>query len=406
MEKRIQKDSWLRKIRTLAVVGVMAVVGGGSAWGQNGATITKALNNTANDATTGVHIKKEIIYVDGSRELYVPEMRISFGKAFNWYIHWYVEGDGTIEKPTSISINVQEAKDRGGDIPSGYTSYSSTSCLYTDNNNGFWWSDACNDSRYAIDASAIVYKLPQDFTSGRVICDVSNNQDWDWISTNPYNFKEPTLLKRYVYEIRPASEYVEKLKSEGPEEFIIDFPKGCSTINFTMPSLPSNYFWESTGAYKQGNKFAFSTDENDNTNKSYSEFIEKTDTIIMGWNTYHQVTTELAPGEWVYEEFTSYIFTHRELDSTEKIRFVKESPGEFIRSLKRQDGKDIWICGGADIVQQLMREDLIDRFHISVIPVILGDGIRLFGTMEKDVKLRLVKTESYNGISELIYEKQ
>ena len=62
MEKRIQKDSWLRKIRTLAVVGVMAVVGAGSAWGQDGATITKALNNTANDAETGVHIKKEIIY--------------------------------------------------------------------------------------------------------------------------------------------------------------------------------------------------------------------------------------------------------------------------------------------------------------------------------------------------------
>lgn len=85
---------------------------------------------------------------------------------------------------------------------------------------------------------------------------------------------------------------------------------------------------------------------------------------------------------------------------------MKESPGELIRSLKQQDGKDIWICGGADIVQQLMREDVIDRFHISVIPVILGEGIRLFGTMEKDVKLRLVKEESYNGISELIYEKQ
>lgn len=139
---------------------------------------------------------------------------------------------------------------------------------------------------------------------------------------------------------------------------------------------------------------------------SYTEFTKEIDTVVMGWNTYHQVTTELAPGEWVYEEFTSYIFTHREPDSTEKIRFVKESPGEFIRSLKRQDGKDIWICGGADIVQQLMREDLIDRFHISVIPVILGEGIRLFGTMEKDVKLRLVKEESYNGISELIYEKR
>ena len=94
---------------------------------------------------------------------------------------------------------------------------------------------------------------------------------------------------------------------------------------------------------------------------SYTEFTKEIDTVVMGWNTYHQVTTELAPGEWVYEEFTSYIFTHREPDSTEKIRFVKESPGEFIRSLKRQDGKDIWICGGADIVQQLMEFPKVGR---------------------------------------------
>lgn len=53
---------------------------------------------------------------------------------------------------------------------------------------------------------------------------------------------------------------------------------------------------------------------------SYTEFTKEIDTVVMGWNTYHQVTTELAPGEWVYEEFTSYIFTHREPDSTEKIR--------------------------------------------------------------------------------------
>ena len=243
-------------------------------WGQDGATITKASNNTSNDAETGVHIKKEIIYVDGSRELYVPEMRISMGDAFDWYIHWYVEGDGELAKPESIYINGQEAKDRGGDFPNEYASgYTSTSCLYTDNNKGFWWSDACNDSRHAVDASAIIYKLPENFTSGRVICDVSNNKDWDWKSTNPYNFQEPTLLKRYVYEIRPASECVTKLNTEGPEEFVIDFPKGSSTVNFTMPSLPSNYFWGTSSPYSQGNKFAFSTKENG----TYTDFylIEK-----------------------------------------------------------------------------------------------------------------------------------
>lgn len=107
---------------------------------------------------------------------------------------------------------------------------------------------------------------------------------------------------------------------------------------------------------------------------SYTEFTKEIDTVVMGWNTYHQVTTELAPGEWVYEEFTSYIFTHREPDSMEKIRFVKESPGEFIRSLKRQDGKDIWICGGADIVQQLMSDlfDWMEEAKNSVRPLILG----------------------------------
>lgn len=243
-------------------------------WGQDGATITKASNNTSNDAETGVHIKEEIIYVDGSRELYVPEMRISMGDAFDWYIHWYVEGDGELAKPESIYINGQEAKDRGGDFPNEYASgYTSTSCLYTDNNKGFWWSDACNDSRHAVDASAIIYKLPENFTSGRVICDVSNNKDWNWKSTDPYIFQEPTLLKRYVYEIRPASECVTKLSTEGPEEFVIDFPKGSSTVNFTMPSLPSNYFWGTSSPYSQGDKFAFSTEENG----TYTDFylIEK-----------------------------------------------------------------------------------------------------------------------------------
>ena len=71
MEKKIQKDSWLRKIWTLAVVGVMAAAGAGSAWGQNGATINKAPN------TTTVHTRTQTIYVDGTRQIYIPELRIN-----------------------------------------------------------------------------------------------------------------------------------------------------------------------------------------------------------------------------------------------------------------------------------------------------------------------------------------
>lgn len=143
--------------------------------------------------------------------------------------------------------------------------------------------------------------------------------------------------------------------------------------------------------------------ENEDT---YSEFVKKIDTVIMGWNTYHQVVTELSPSEWVYKDLVSYVITHRQQESMENIKFVNESPADLIHELKEQNGKDIWICGGADVIWQLMREGLIDRFHISVIPTILGNGIRLFGTLAGEYQLKLMETRSCNGIVEMIYEKR
>lgn len=46
---------------------------------------------------------------------------------------------------------------------------------------------------------------------------------------------------------------------------------------------------------------------------SYAPFSQRVDTVLMGWNTYHQIITELSPGTWVYSGMTSYVFTHREL---------------------------------------------------------------------------------------------
>lgn len=139
---------------------------------------------------------------------------------------------------------------------------------------------------------------------------------------------------------------------------------------------------------------------------SYGAFVQEMDTVIMGWNTYHQIVTELSPGQWVYEELTSYVVTHREAPSTEKIRFTREDPGTLLRRLREQPGKGIWICGGAQIARQLLAEDLIDRLYLSVIPTLLGGGVRLFGELERERKLRLVGTETYNGIVELIYERR
>lgn len=139
---------------------------------------------------------------------------------------------------------------------------------------------------------------------------------------------------------------------------------------------------------------------------SYSEFVEHVDTVVMGWNTYYQVVTELSPEEWVYGNLESYVVTHRDGFSAERIRFTGKEPCSLVRELKEKGGKDIWICGGADIVRQLMAEDLIDMYYISVIPMLLGKGIRLFQESGREIPLKLVKTRSYDGITDLVYERR
>ena len=74
--------------------------------------------------------------------------------------------------------------------------------------------------------------------------------------------------------------------------------------------------------------------------------------------------------------------------------------------MKEEEGKDIWICGGADIVRQIMEKDLIDIYRISVIPTILGEGVRLFPDKGQEIRLNLEMVRNSNGITELIYRKR
>lgn len=139
---------------------------------------------------------------------------------------------------------------------------------------------------------------------------------------------------------------------------------------------------------------------------AYSEFVKNIDMILMGWNTYHQIVTELSPQKWIYEEFTTYVITHKKHISSEKIRFVNTNPVELVKRLREENGKDVWICGGANLIRQLVKEDLIDHYYITVIPTLLGSGIRLFEKGGHEIKLRLLHTQSYNGMTDLIYTRR
>ena len=143
---------------------------------------------------------------------------------------------------------------------------------------------------------------------------------------------------------------------------------------------------------------------NDDDNiDAYSDFVKDIDTVIMGWNTYHQIVTELSPDKWIYDDFMTYVVTHNKRKSSDKICFTNENPVELVKRLREENGKDVWICGGAKLIQQLLREDMIDFYYITIIPIILGSGIPLFENSDQEIKLRLQKTQTHNGMTDLIY---
>lgn len=62
------------------------------------------------------------------------------------------------------------------------------------------------------------------------------------------------------------------------------------------------------------------------TEESYAGFLAAVDTVVMGWNTYHQIVTELSPGQWPYEGLSCYVLTSRSLPDLKEIHFTSRTP--------------------------------------------------------------------------------
>ncbi|EPY2277298.1 dihydrofolate reductase family protein [Clostridium sporogenes] len=135
----------------------------------------------------------------------------------------------------------------------------------------------------------------------------------------------------------------------------------------------------------------------------YGEFIESVDTVIMGMNTYNQIVIELSPNQWPYPNIKSYVFTHQAMENNENAEFISSDISKFIIKLKYEEGKNIWICGGANIINQLIDTNLIDEYHLTIMPVILGNGIKLFSDDNPTTLLKVEQVKEINGVVDIVY---
>jgi dihydrofolate reductase len=145
--------------------------------------------------------------------------------------------------------------------------------------------------------------------------------------------------------------------------------------------------------------------EKEGEDYGYQAFMESIDTVILGRKTYQKVADmgyDYAP-----ECKTVYVITRTPRPSKGDVHFYTESLKTLVNTLKNEKGKNIFCDGGAEIVNELLKDNLIDEFMISVIPVLLGNGIRLFRDGHTQKNLQFISAKYFEkGLVQLHYSKK
>ena len=135
----------------------------------------------------------------------------------------------------------------------------------------------------------------------------------------------------------------------------------------------------------------------------YQEFMRSVDTVILGRKTYDWVMTQVEI--FPHAELQTFVITSSKRENLGKITFYNGDIPELITNLKTRDGQNIFIDGGAAVVNTLLNHNLIDEIIVSIIPVLLGDGVRLFNNGRPEQAMQLLSSKQYeSGLVQLHYQ--
>lgn len=144
--------------------------------------------------------------------------------------------------------------------------------------------------------------------------------------------------------------------------------------------------------------------EQEGQDYGYAEFVKTVDTVIVGRKTYDKV---ISMGyDFPHVDKNCYILTRTPKEDIGSLKFYTGNVKALVERLKSENGKTIFCDGGAETATELIKNDLIDEYIISVIPILLGDGIRLFKDGRPEQQLQLISTKQFEkGLAQLHYQR-
>lgn len=145
----------------------------------------------------------------------------------------------------------------------------------------------------------------------------------------------------------------------------------------------------------------------------FDGFLSTIDTIFYGrvsydmWGNYRP-DENAGPEEnnlWkAVHAKNKYVFSSQKREDKNAV-FIDSDIAETVAEIKKQDGKDIWLYGGASLIKTFIDLNLIDIYRISVHPIALGKGKPLFEDLKDRLNLQLIKANVFkSGVVQLIYE--
>lgn len=134
----------------------------------------------------------------------------------------------------------------------------------------------------------------------------------------------------------------------------------------------------------------------------YTEFFETIDTILIGKRTYDWIMKH-ENGQFPYKDKSCFVFSRTRNNDTDHVKFINEDIVTFTNNLKKEDGKNIWIVGGGDLLHTFLKENLVDELILTIAPKIIGEGIPLFKESNYQLDLCLKGTRTFNQFVELHY---
>lgn len=137
----------------------------------------------------------------------------------------------------------------------------------------------------------------------------------------------------------------------------------------------------------------------------YHDFVSSVDTVIVGRRTYDWVVGQGY--DFPHADKESYIITRQHKPKEGNVTFYCGDIAQLVRELKAKSGKNIFCDGGAEVVHLLLTEKLIDELILSVIPVLVGDGTRLFKDGRSEQNLKLISSKPFEtGLVQLHYKAE